>query len=289
MAVIFGSLVVLASILAGFTMAGGKVAALIHISEYITICGASMGALIIMSPKKVLVDLVRGLLQFMKGTPFNKQAYIELLGLFNTLAKMIRRDGLLSLDSHLGNPHDSPVFQKFPRIANNHHIMAFLTKALYFILEGNTDAAQLTAALEDEIKVIEREHHAAVSALSKISDAMPGFGIVAAVLGIVITMGAIDGPASEIGHKVGAALVGTFLGILISYGFLAPMAGRLEYFGELEATFFRAITSGVVAMSAGDGPREVLARIVRVVGTDCRPSEKEFAAIIEEQPAAQAA
>jgi chemotaxis protein MotA len=229
----------------------------------------------IMAPKKVLGDLFRGLLQFLKGSPFNKQAYAELLGLFNTLAKMIRRDGLLSLDSHLGNPHESAVFQKFPRIANNHHIMAFLSKALYFILEGNTDAAQLTAALEDEIKVIEREHHAAVAVLNKTSDAMPGFGIVAAVLGIVITMQAIDGPASEIGHKVGAALVGTFLGILISYGFLAPMAARLEYFGEVELTFFRAVTSGVIALSTGENAREVLSRIQRVVGTDCRPSEQE--------------
>jgi chemotaxis protein MotA len=282
MAVIFGCVFVIASILVGFTMAGGKVAALIHLSEIITICGASIGAMIIMSPKKVLMDLIRGLLQFLKGTPYNKQAYSELLGLFNMLAKMIRRDGLLSLDSHLGNPRESAVFQRFPRISHNHHIMHFLTKALYFILEGNTDAAQLTAALEDEIKVLEREHHAAVAVLNKTSDAMPGFGIVAAVLGIVITMGAIDGPASEIGHKVGAALVGTFLGILISYGFLGPMAGRLEYFGELEGTFFRSITSGVVAMSAGENPREVLNRILRVVGTDCRPAEQELTQIIQD-------
>jgi chemotaxis protein MotA len=281
MAVLFGSLFVIGAILLGFTMAGGKIAALIHLSEFITIGGASLGAMFIMSPMKVLKDLVRGLLQFVKGSPFNKPAYIELLGLFNALAKMIRRDGLLSLDAHLGDPHASELFKKYPRISHNHHIMAFLSKALYFILEGTSDGALLTAALEDEIKVIEREHHAAVAVLNKTSDAMPGFGIVAAVLGIVITMGAIDGPASEIGHKVGAALVGTFLGILISYGFLGPMAARMEYFGELEATFFRSITSGIVAMGAGENPREVLNRILRVVGTDCRPSDRELAQIAE--------
>lgn len=282
MAVVFGCIFVIASILIGFTMAGGKVGALLHISEVITICGASVGAMIIMSPPKVLKDLIQGLLQFLKGTPYNKAAYFELLGLFNALAKMIRRDGLLSLDSHLGDPHGSAVFQKFPRISNNHHIMHFMSKALYVLLEGNTDASQLTAALEAEIKVIEREHHAAVAVLNKTSDAMPGFGIVAAVLGIVITMGAIDGPASEIGHKVGAALVGTFLGILISYGFLGPLAARLEYFGELEATFLHSIVSGVVAMSAGESPREVLGRVLRVVGTDCRPNEKELTTIAEQ-------
>jgi chemotaxis protein MotA len=188
----------------------------------------------------------------------------------------------LSLDGHLGTPGESTVFQKYPRISHNHHIMHFLVKALYSILEGNTDAAKLSAALEEEIHVIEREHHAAVAVLNKTADAMPGFGIVAAVLGIVVTMGAIDGPASEIGHKVGAALVGTFLGILISYGFMAPMAARMEYFGELEATFLRSITAGVIAMSGGESPREVLNRIIRVVGTDSRPAESELTQIIEE-------
>ena len=282
MAVFFGCAFVIGSILLGFTMAGGKVAALIHLSEFITIGGASIGAMFIMSPKKVLIDLMHGLMQFVKGSPFNKSAYSELLGLFNTLAKMIRRDGLLSLDSHLGDPKGSAIFQKYPRISGNHHIMHFVSRALYMILDGNTDSGQLTTALDAEIAVIEREHHAAVAVLAKTADAMPGFGIVAAVLGIVITMGAIDGPASEIGHKVGAALVGTFLGILLSYGFLGPLAARMEYFGELEATFLRAITLGVVAMGTGENPREVLNCVLRVAGTDCRPSEPELAQITEE-------
>jgi len=282
MAVIFGCVFVLVAVMTGFMIAGGKPAALIHVSEIVTICGASAGALIISSPKKVLMDLLHGLMQFVKGTPYNRQAFMELLGLFNALSKMIRRDGLLSLDSHLANTHESALFQRFPKINNNHHIMGFLTKALYQILDGNTDAAKITAALEDEIKVIEREHHAAVAVLNKTADAMPGFGIVAAVLGIVITMQAIDGPASEVGHKVGAALVGTFLCILISYGFLAPMSARLEYLGEIEATFFRAISSGVVAISTGENAREVLSRALRVVGTDCRPSEKELSNIAAE-------
>src|SRR5882672_1931595 len=148
MAVIFGCVFVIVAILTGYTMAGGKIAALIHISEIITICGASAGALVIMSPKKVMQDLIRGLLQFLKGSPYNKQSFLQMLGLFNALSKMIRRDGLLSLDSHLGNTHDSTLFKRFPKFANNHHGMEFLSKALYMILDGNTDAAHVTAALD---------------------------------------------------------------------------------------------------------------------------------------------
>jgi chemotaxis protein MotA len=282
MAVIIGCVFVIGCVLTGFTMAGGHIHALFHPSEVITIGGAAVGAMIVMAPMKVLKDLMRGLMQFLKGSPYNKKAVTELLGLFNAIAKMIRRDGLLSLDAHVNDPHSSPIFQKYPTIHHNHHAMDFIKKALLMCMEASADGGALQAALEDEIKVIDREHHAAISVLSKTSDAMPGFGIVAAVLGIVITMGAIDGPASEIGHKVGAALVGTFLGILVSYGFLGPMATRMEYFGEVESTFFRAVTSGVVAMSAGENPRDVLGRVIRVVGTDCRPSEEELARISSE-------
>lgn len=282
MAVVVGCIVVLGTVLLGFTMAGGHIGALIHLSEFVTIGGASLGALVVMSPKKVLMDLLRGVLQLVKGTPYNKQTYGELFELLYALARMVLRDGILTLDAHVSNPHASTLFQKYPRIFKNHHALEFLCNGLSLILDGKAEPAHLTAALEEEIKVIEREHHAAINALLKTADALPGFGIVAAVLGIVITMQAIDGPASEIGHKVGAALVGTFLGILMSYGFFAPMAGRMEFLGEAELNFFRAIAAAIVAMGTGEGPQEVVARARRVVGTDCRPSHAEMTRIIKE-------
>jgi chemotaxis protein MotA len=282
MVVIVGGIVVLGAVLVGFMMAGGHVGALLHLSEFVTIGGASLGALIIMSPKKVLVDLMRSVLQVIKGTPYGKQTYLELFGLLDALARMARRDGLLALETHIGNPHQSALFQKYPRISHNHHAMDFLCTALALIVDGKADAKDLTAALEEEIRVIEREHHAAIGVLSKTADALPGFGIVAAVLGIVVTMGAIDGPASEIGHKVGAALVGTFLGILMSYGFFGPMAARMELLGEAEATFFRAISSAVVSICAAEAPRDVVSRARRLVGTDCRPSAAEMIQIGKE-------
>jgi chemotaxis protein MotA len=276
MVIIVGCIIVLGAVLTGFSMAGGHMAALVHLSEFITIGGSALGALIIMSPKKVLGDLFRGLLQVVKGTPYNRQTYVELFDLLYTLAKMVRRDGILALDAHVNNPEESPIFQKYPKITKNPHAMEFITNALSLLLEGKQNADELNAALEEEIKVMEREHHAAIAALQKTADALPGFGIVAAVLGIVVTMQAIDGPASEIGHKVGAALVGTFLGILLSYGFFAPLAGRMEVLGEAETTFYRSITAAVISINVGENARDVITRARRTVSTDCRPNQAEM-------------
>jgi chemotaxis protein MotA len=282
MVVLVGFVVVLGAVLAGFSMAGGSVGALIHPSELVTIGGAALGAMIVMSPRKVLVDLGRGIVQMIKGSPYNKAAYFDLFKILYTLAREARQGGVLVLDSHISNPAASPVFQQCPRISQNHHAMQFLCDALSLIVDGKTDSAQLTAWLEEEIKVTEREHHAAVTVLSKTADALPGFGIVAAVLGIVVTMTAIGGPVEEIGHKVGAALVGTFLGILLSYGFFAPMASRMELLGEEEVTFFRAIVTAVVAIGEGVAPKEVIVRACRSVGTDCRPSPADLRQITNE-------
>jgi len=282
MVTIGGMLFVLVAVLVGFSMAGGHVAALMHPSEIITIGGASLGALIIMSPKQVISDLLRCVLQVIKGSPYTRRTYVELLQLLYSVTRLARRDGLLALETQLGNEDDSPLFQKYPKITGNHHVQRFLYNALVMIPDSK-DPEQMRGALEEEIHVVEREHHAAVGVLVKTADALPGFGIVAAVLGIVVTMQAIDGPASEIGHKVGAALVGTFLGILASYGFFAPMAGRMEFLGEAEVTCFRVITSAAVAISAGESPREVVTRACRLVGNDCRPSRTELLEIFREE------
>jgi len=286
MIVIVGCIVVLGAVLGGFMMAGGHIGALIHVSEFVTIGGASLGALIVMSPKKVLMDLIKGMLATVKGAPFGKPAYADLFRMLNVLAKVVRRDGFLALDQHLSDPHHSTIFQKYPKVSGNHHAMEFMLTALGQVGDGKVDPVKLTTALEDEIKVIEREHHAATSALQKTADALPGFGIVAAVLGIIITMQAIGGPAEEIGHKVGAALVGTFLGILLSYGFFGPLAGRMEALGEAEQTFFKSAMAGVVAIAEGEGPTEVVSRARRIVGSDCRPSVEELREIMKEDVAA---
>jgi chemotaxis protein MotA len=281
MAVLAGLAIVLGAIALGFTMAGGRIASLLHLSEFITIGGAAFGALIIMSPKKVLMDVIRSTLQVVKGTPYHKATCIETCELLADLARLMRRDGILALDSHIASPHESSLFQKYPRVYGNHHAIDFLCTGLTMIVDGKAQADQLTAALAEEVKVIEREHHAAVGVLQKTADALPGFGIVAAVLGIVVTMGAIEGPASEIGHKVGTALVGTFLGILLSYGFFGPLSSRMELLGEAEMNYFRCISTAIVALSEGGSPTDVVIRARRAIGTDCRPSPEEMAKILK--------
>ena len=282
MVTIGGCLIVLGAILIGFTMAGGHVGALMHPSEIVTIGGASLGAVIIMSPKSVLTDLLRCVLQVIKGSPYNRRTYVELFQMLYGITKLTRRDGLLALESQLGSEHECPLFHNYPKLSGNHHARRFLFEALVMIPDSK-EPEQMRAALEEEIKVAEREHHAAVGVLAKTADALPGFGIVAAVLGIVVTMQAIDGPAGEIGHKVGAALVGTFLGILLSYGFFAPMAGRMEFLGEAETVFFRVVSTAAVAISSGESPREVVTRAYRLVGTDCRPSRTELNEIFQDK------
>jgi chemotaxis protein MotA len=276
MLVIVGLIVVLGAVLTGFSMAGGKFMALVHPSEIVTIGGAAMGALIVMSPKKVLIDLLRAVIQCIKGTPYNKQAYEELFKMLYDLFRVARRDGLMALESHITDQHASAIFGKYTKLAHNHHIMSFLTGALMPIVDGTVKPEQLPSLLEMDLKLIEEEHHAPMGVMTKTADALPGFGIVAAVLGIVITMGAIDGPVEVIGEKVGAALVGTFLGILLSYGLFGPLAVRMEFLAESEISFLRIIASTMPGFVGGMAPKVALEQARRGVVAEFRPTREEL-------------
>jgi chemotaxis protein MotA len=276
MIVIVGSIIVLGAVLGGFTMAGGHVGALLHPSELLTIGGSALGALIIMSPKKVLVDLIRGVIQSLKGSPYKKQAYEELFKAMYELLRLARRDGMLALEPHLSNPHESEIFNRYPLVAKNHHITEFVCGSLAPVIDGVVKPQQVPELMNAEIKALEDEHHAPLNVLVKTADAMPGFGIVAAVLGIVVTMGHIDGPVEEIGHKVGAALVGTFLGILLSYGFLAPLAVKMEFLGISELAYFRTAASIVEGFVNDLPPKIAIEQARRGLSREVRPEQHEL-------------
>lgn len=285
MILIIGCVVVIGAVLAGFTWSGGHVHALIHPAELVTIGGASLGALIMMSPKKVLIDLMHAIVGALKGSPFNQQMYRDLFKLSYELMRLGRRDGLLALERHVNDPHNSEIINKYPKIAANHHVIDFLCGGLAPLVEGAT-AEQTAAYLEAELRVLEEEHHAPVTVLTKTADALPGFGIVAAVLGIVITMGAINGPVEEVGHKVGAALVGTFLGILLSYGFFNPLASRMEFLGHDEIAFFRTAASILISYANTNPPKVAIEQGRRGVGTESRPNRQDLDQLFKDVDAA---
>jgi chemotaxis protein MotA len=276
MIVIVGFIIVIAGVLGGFSMAGGHAGALWHPSEVVTIGGASLGALIVMSSKKVLIDLFKGIMQAIKGSPFNRKMYNELFSVMYDLMKTSRKDGLLAIESHVSNPHESSIFAKYPLVLKNHHVCEFVAGGFSLLVEGTVRKELLPELFDAELAVISEEHHMPTTALMKTADGLPGFGIVAAVLGIVITMGHIDGPVEEIGHKVGAALVGTFLGILLSYGFFGPLAGRMEALGHMELSFFKTITTMILAFANELPPKVAIEKARRSVGTEMRPTRDDM-------------
>lgn len=274
MIVIVGFIVVIGSVVGGFTWAGGNVLNLWHPSEVVTIGGAMLGAAIIMSPGKVLKDTVTGLLGTFKSAPFSKACYEQLFQVMYLLFKMARQEGVLVLESHVSDPHASPIFSKFPLIHHNHHALDFICGAIGPLIDGSVTPDRIAGMLEEEIHIMEDEHHGPISTVSKAADGLPGFGIVAAVLGIVITMGHIDGPVEEIGHMVGAALVGTFLGILASYGFLAPMAVKMEFNGHEEMAFFRTVATMISGFANDLSPKVAIEMARRKLGSGIRPTRE---------------
>ena len=275
MVVILGCLCVTGSVLGGFMMAGGHLESLVHPSEFVTIGGASLGALIVMSPMSVLKGLVKGLIQTLKGAPYTKKSYEETFSALYELFRIARRDGLLALEGHVADPHKSAVFAKYPKLVADHHATDFIKGAFGPVIDGSVRPEDVGNLMEIEIGAMESEHHHPVDALSKTADGLPGFGIVAAVLGIVVTMGHIDGPPAEIGHKVGAALVGTFLGILASYGFFGPLAAKMASIGHSESAYFRTIACVLQGFFNGMQPKMAIETGRRGLESDVRPSVEE--------------
>jgi chemotaxis protein MotA len=276
MIVILGCGVVTGCVLLGFILSGGHVAALIQPYELLVIGGASLGALITMSPMSVLMNLIKGLLQTIKGSPYNKAIYEETFQALYEMFRTARKDGMLALEPHIADPENSAIFSKYPKLKGDHHATEFIKGAFGPIIDGSVKPEELGGLLEIEIKAMEEEHHAPVIALTKTADGLPGFGIVAAVLGIVITMEHISGPVEEVGHHVGAALVGTMLGILLSYGFFAPLAAKMDVLGHSEGLYFKTISTVLQGFFNGLQPKMALETGRRGLGQDVRPEQDKM-------------
>ncbi len=276
MIILIGICVVFLSIFGGFKIGGGQLFWLMHPHELLIIGGGGLGALIVMSPRKVLRDMVHGLFQAVKGTPYSRAAYEELLKVLYELFMLGRRNGMIALEEHIYDPANSSIFNKYPLFSANRKAVEFLCGSLRPIIDGKVKPDQLRLLLDAEIERRELDNSGPVNVLTKIGDSMPGFGIVAAVLGIVVTMASIDGPIEQIGEHVAAALVGTFLGILLAYGFVNPLAVNLEFTGNAELDFTRCIAACVIGFASGMAPITAVELGRRGLSSELRPSAEEL-------------
>ena len=274
MLVIVGMLVVCGAVMGGYLMAGGVLLVLVQPSEYVTICGAALGSLLVSTSPAVLqgvVAQVKGLL----GAGTTKAEYNDLLAMLYQIFKQVQQSGVMSLEPHFENPGESTLLKKYPKFMARHEALDFLADSVKVIIVGGIAAHDLEALMDEDMAAHHEEALRPAAALTKIGDALPGLGIVAAVLGIVITMGHIDAPPAEIGHHVGAALVGTFLGILVSYGFVQPLAGAMEARVADEGYYCLCIKAGLLAIYKGNPPAIAVEFARRVLPHSVRPTFEE--------------
>jgi chemotaxis protein MotA len=268
-----GSIVVLACVLGGFLMEGGNLLALWHPSEIIIIVGAALGAFMTSNTPKVAKQSFAGALGLIKGPRYTRADYADLLKLIYDILMKMRKDGVLALEAEIEKPHESKIFGAYPKILADHHMIEFITDCLRLMSGGNMEAHELESLLEYELETHHKEAAEPAHAVQKVADALPGFGIVAAVLGIVNTMASLEGAeTAEIGEKVGAALVGTFLGILVAYGFIGPIASAMENRALEEGKAFEVVKMALVASVRGYNPQIAVEFARKLLFADIRPT-----------------
>ena len=282
MFIIIGIVIVMGCVIAGFLMINGPLGVLIQPSEFIVIGGAVIGATIAANPLKFLTRIMASLPIALKGSPYNKKTYSELLRMQYEVYINSKKGGLLSIEEDVNNPMSSAIFTQYPSFVKNHHAVDFFCDAMKMLVNGACSAEELEIMLEAELETHHEEGTIVPTLLQRASDALPGLGIVAAVLGIVVTMQHLDGPPEELGHHVGAALVGTFLGLLFSYGFLAPIAANLENLAQDEGKYFGCIKAGVVAFANGAAPMTAVEFARKTIYSFDRPPTNEIEPMLKE-------
>jgi chemotaxis protein MotA len=273
---IIGIVIVFGAVIGGYLMEKGNLMVLMQPAELVIIGGAAVGTLLIANPLSIVIKIFTGVLGVIGGSKFSKAYYLETLRMLLDLFNFARKSGMAKLEADVEDPHKSEVFKKYPKFMKDHHALDFVCDTIRMSLSGTITPFELDQMMELDIEV---HHHQAllpISALTTVADALPGLGIVAAVLGVVITMGSLGGPPEEIGHKVAAALVGTFLGILLCYGFFAPLAGMMTKIVDAEGQYYHALRTALIAFSKGSAPVLAVEFARRSIPQECRPSFKDF-------------
>jgi len=272
---IIGIVVVFGSIAAGYLMEHGNIRVLIQPAELVIIGGAAVGTLLVANPLHIIKKIAGGIPGVFGASKFGKQAYLDALKMMYDLLNKARKDGLMALEADVEEPEKSPVFSKNVAFIKNHHVCAFVCDSLRMAITG-IDAFELDQMLDIDLEVQHHDSTQPTTALGTMADSLPGLGIVAAVLGVVITMGALGGPPEEIGHKVAAALVGTFLGILLCYGLVGPIAANMTKATEEEHAFLSVLRVLMISFLKGSAPIMAVEVARRAIPGHVRPSFKEL-------------
>ena len=276
MLVIIGYVVVLACIFGGYALAGGHLGGLFQPLELLMIGGGAGGAFLVGNTGKAVKATLKAVPSIFKGSKYSKETYMELMALMYELLGKVRKEGLMSIEGDVENPHESPVFAKYPKILADHHVVEFMTDYLRIMVSGNLNAMEIENLMDLEI---ETHHHEAMlpsHTIAKLGDGMPAFGIVAAVMGVVHTMESVGIPPAELGILIAHALVGTFLGILLAYGFVGPLAGLIEQKAEESSKMFQAIKVVLLANLNGYAPAMAVEFGRKVLNSTERPGFAEL-------------
>ena len=269
---------VMGSILGGYLMEHGKIPVLLQPAELLIIFGAAVGTVVVANPLPTVIRVIKGVVGVFAGGGFTKAVYVDTLKMLYELFNYARKSGTAKLEEDVDHPEKSAIFSKHPKFMKSHHALNFLCDTLRMAVSGGVEAMEIDQMMEVDMEVQHREAQEPVAALSTMADSLPGLGIVAAVLGVVITMGSLGGPKEEIGHRVAAALVGTFLGILLCYGVFGPLAGAMGKQTDAEGHYFGFLRMAALAFVKGLSPMMAVELARRAIPTGVRPTFQEMEA-----------
>jgi chemotaxis protein MotA len=268
---LIGYVVILAASVGTYAV-HGSLAALFVPMEYLAIVGLTVGGFVAGNGSKAIKATVAALPSVLKGSPFSKALYMDLLAMLYEILSKVRKEGLMSVEGDIENPADSPIFGKYPSVTADHHVMEFITDYLRMMVGGNLNAFEIENLMDIEIETHHHEAHIPAHVMSKTADGVPAFGIVVAVMGVVNVMGSVGEPPAVLGKMIGGALVGTFLGILVSYGFVAPIAGQLEQKAEEGGKIYQCIKAVLLASMNGYAPQVAVEFGRKVLYSTDRPT-----------------
>lgn len=284
MFVIVGSVVVVVCVIGGYMAMGGKLGVLWQPFEFVIIFGAAAGALVVGNSKQIISGVIAGMTHVLKGAKYGKDDYLELLSMLYQTFKLAKTKGMLALEQHVEKPEESSLFQQFPKFFANKDAVVFFCDYLRMLTLGTDNPHELEALIDEELEVKHHEHHAVAHAVQTMADGMPALGIVAAVLGVIKTMGSITEPPEVLGRLIGGALVGTFLGVFLSYGFVGPIAQSLKQIFEAEHKYYLCMKVGLLAHLQGYAPAVSVEFARKALLSHVRPTFYEVEQAVQNTP-----